>query len=161
MSHWDIIWHPLQCWMQSHYNWKGRRKFVRKRTHERGTRTHCVNLSPWWRRYKFVFVSKGLFMHELYINSPFHRLQRHRQYVALSDMSYCILYPSCCLYSLIYLVDLKLYVRLTLGQILTVLLRHSCDIRVNQRFRSFILKICNVHCRKAAISTGEQAWKMS
>lgn len=46
MSHWDIIWHSLQCWIQSHYNWKSRRKFVRKRTHKGGTRTHCVNLLP-------------------------------------------------------------------------------------------------------------------
>lgn len=44
MSHWNIIWHPLQCWIQSHYNWKSRRKFVRKRTHNTGTHTHCVNL---------------------------------------------------------------------------------------------------------------------
>lgn len=31
--------------IQSHYNWKNRREFVRKHTHGGGTRTHCVNLT--------------------------------------------------------------------------------------------------------------------
>ena len=115
MRHWDIIWHPLQRWIQSHYNWKGRRKFVRERTHEGGTRTHCVNLLPWWRWYKFVFVLKGLFRHELYINSPFPKSHRHWRCAALSDMSCCNWYAGYCLYSLIHFVDdVKLYVRLIL-----------------------------------------------
>lgn len=154
MSHWDIIWHPLQCWIQSHYNWKGRRKFVRKRTHEGSTRTHCVNLLPWWRRYKFVFVLKGLFIHELYINSPFPKSHRHWQCAALSDMSYRNWYPGYCLYSLIHLVDVKLYVRLIVfGQTFTLFLynfigpwrqlaleRLVPSIIVNQRFKWFTLK---------------------
>lgn len=126
MSHGDIIWHPLQCWIQSQYNWKCRRKFVRKRTHEGGTRTHCVNLLPRWRWYKFVFVLKGLFIHELYINSPFPKSHRHWQCAALSDMSYYNWYPGYCLYSLIHLVDVKLYVRLTLfRQTFTLFLNRS------------------------------------
>lgn len=135
MSHWDIIWHPLQCWIQSHYNWKGRRKFVRKRTHKGGTRTHCVNLLPWWRRYKFVFVLKGLFIHELYINSPFSKSRRHWQCAALSDASYRNCYPGFCLYSLIYLLDVKLYVRSVLfGQTFT--LYNNCHEDGTRKSRS-------------------------
>lgn len=56
MSLWDIGWHPLHRCIQSHYNWKSLKKFVRKRIHACGTCTHCVNLILWCQCCKFLFV---------------------------------------------------------------------------------------------------------